>query len=304
METNVCAPHKYDRENNTCFTLDQLVEMASAYNRYLTKNKLNPNPKPHFENAKLIDIKSNKKYLLLEFKKRFEKICNNDEICLTRQAFMNHIVKEMKEDIINNTFRPKGPNDPKEWLSTYDINNIMAQYEKIYPKFGYFGAVPLNCNELTFCSLYKLDFDQYAKNGTEQFGIIFNLDRHGEAGSHWVAMFIDIINGEIYFCDSNGKPPIDNILSIIKQFTDYYKNKTGKNATYQYNTVPYQKDSSECGIYSCNFLIRKLAGETFDEIVNNPLSFQEINSCRNVYFRNTSSKFPAHSKCDPKLNHI
>ncbi|XWV26159.1 putative thiol protease [Tupanvirus soda lake] len=301
MNANTCAPTRYDKENDTCFTMEQLLEMAAAYNRYLTKSKLNPNKTQNFGDANLINIKKDKKYLLLELVKRFEKVCDGDQYCLTQQSFMNEIVKEMREDIINNTFRSYGPDDPKEWLSTTDINNIMMQYENIYKKFKFFGAVPLNCNELSFCSLYKLDFDNYYKNDVHQVAVVFNLDKYGKPGSHWVALYIDIAKGEIYFCDSNGKQPTENIAHIINQFIEFHKKRTGKNAIFKYNNIPYQKDSSECGVYSCNFIIRKLAGETFDDIINNPLSFQDINSCRNIYFRNKPSKFNPHSKCDPHI---
>ena len=299
MYYNICAPKKYDKENKTCFSTEQLIEMAAAYNRYLTKSKFDPNKKQTFGNAELINIKSNKKYLLSELKKRFENICNGNEICITHQAFMNEIVKEMRDDIENNTFRANGPDDPKEWLSTSDIDNIMSQYEKIYPHFKFLGAVPLNCDELSFYSLSKLNFEKYFNSNINCIGTIFNLDRYGQPGSHWVALFIDISKGKIYFCDSNGKPPIDNIIQIINNFSQFYKNKTGIDAIYKYNNKSYQLDNSECGVYSCNFIIRILAGENFEDITNNALSFKEINSCRNVYFRNMPSKYNPHPKCDP-----
>lgn len=299
MTNNVCAPNKYDDKNKTCFSTSQLMEMAKAYNRYIAKSKLNPNRIQSFGNISLIDIKNDKTFLLSEFRKRFQNVCGGDDICITHQAFMNDIVKEMRNDIQTNTFRSSGPQDPKEWLSTVDINNIMSQYESVYPHFKFMGAVPLNCDEYSFCKLYKMNFDEHEKNGVKNMGIIFNLDRHGQPGSHWVALYINIAGGEIYFCDSNGKPPIDNISGMINQFARYYRKNKGKDVVYKYNTIPYQKDSSECGIYSCNFIIRKLAGESFDDIVNNALDFKQINSCRNVYFRNKPSQFTAHPKCDP-----
>lgn len=299
---NICAPNRYDSKNQTCFSLDQLIEMTKGYNRFLSKSKLNPNGTDKIKSTgELIDIKPNKPYLLREIKKRFDNVCANDEVCITQQTFMNEIVKEMKDDINNKTFRAVGPENSKEWLSTVDIDNIMSQYEAIYPEFKFLGAVPLNCNDLNFCSLYKMDYDDYNHKGINQLGIIFNMDKYGQPGSHWVALFIDIVNGEIYYSDSNGKPPIENVASIINNFLEYYHNKTGKNAIYQYNKKAYQQDNSECGIYSCNFIIRKLRGETFDEIVKNYLTFKEINSCRNKYFRNKPSEYKIHEKCDPGI---
>ncbi len=50
---------------------------------------------------------------------------------------MNEIVGEMRESILNDTFRAEGPASATEWLSTIDINNIMSQYEKVYPHFKF-----------------------------------------------------------------------------------------------------------------------------------------------------------------------
>ncbi|BCS83220.1 putative thiol protease [Cotonvirus japonicus] len=296
---NNCAPGGYDNKNKTCFSLQQLIEMAKAYNRYVSKTKLNPQKNYNFGKAGLIDIKSDKKYLLSQFKDRFDKVCRGNEICLTQQAFMNEIVGDMYQEISTETFRVEGPDKSQEWLSSKDIDGIMKQYEKIYPNFKFLGAVPSNCDEVSICSLYNLNFDKFFNEGINYLGIIFNHDKFGQPGSHWVSMFIDINNGKLYYCDSSGSLPIGNINKIIKLFSNYYKKKTNEDIIYKHNKKSYQKDGSECGVYSCNFIIRMLSGETFENIINNPLTFQEINSCRNVYFRNETSKFSKNKLCDP-----
>lgn len=300
MDTDICAPHRADTKHGTCFSMEQLIELCKAYNRYCSKQKLNPNSnRLQKSNTNLIKIKNDKAYLLSQIKEKFDDVCSGDEVCITKQSFMNEIVKEMRPEFEKSTFRPNGPTKSSEWLSTSDINNIMMQYENVYPDFSFLGAVPMDCDELFYCSLHKINFDKFLSEGKKQLGIIFNLDRSHQPGSHWVSMYINIENGEIYFCDSGGKPPTDNILGMINDFRKYYLKKTGKNANYQFNSQPYQKDSSECGIYSSNFIIRKLAGESFENIVNNPLKFKEINSCRNVYFKNKPSKFEPNKYCDP-----
>lgn len=306
---NVCAPSKYDRKNNTCFSTEDLIEIVKAYNLYISKSKLDPQSIKTFGSADLIAIKPDKKYLLLELKKRFDNVCS-DQLCWTRQSFMNYIEKEVKNKINDNTFRPPGPVDSVQWLSTTDINKIMKQYENVYPDFEFIGAVPLDCNDLSFCYLSKIDYDALLNDKIKRVGTIFNLDKHGEPGSHWVSLFIDISDGEVNYCDSNGMKPMKNINSVINYFSKYYLEKTGKKCTIKINSNPYQKDGSECGVYSCNFIIRRLSGENFENVVKNPLTFPQINSCRNVYFQpknNTvfqskveSGQLKIHPKCDPK----
>lgn len=289
---NECAPGRYDKNYNTCFSIEQLIEMAKAYNTYIRKNR-------SFFNLEPIDVKKDKGYLLNQFKNRFDKVCSDDEACISRQEFMNQIVKEMKYDILNNTFRPEGPVSSNEWLSTDHINQIMMQYENIYPEFKFLGAVPSDCDKLNFCSLYQIDYHKY-QHKYNYLAIIFNLDEYGQSGSHWVALFIDLKRKAIYYNDSTGKEPINNILNVINRFKHYYKER-GFDVVYKYNNRAYQKDKSECGIYSCNFIIRMLDGQSFEEIIANPLEFHQINSCRNVYFRNKSSQYSPDNRCDIKF---
>ncbi len=278
--------------------------MAKAYNRHITKTNLDPTQQNIFK-TKLINIVSDKSKLLSELNDRFRSVCSGSEMCLTRQDFMNEIVhKEMYEDILHETFRSVGPKDPREWLATPDIDELMHKYEVVYPEFKFLGAVPSDCDKLDFCILNEFDFDAYLSKNITKLGIIFNHDIHGDPGSHWVSMFINIANGEVYYVDSVGKDPIGRIGEIIDKFRTHYKNRTGKSITYKKNKIPYQTDSSECGVYSCNFLIRLLYGETFEHIVKNALDFEEINSCRNIYFSNRPSKYKIHKLCDPgeKIN--
>lgn len=301
MNKNKCAPGKYDSKNDTCFGIDEIIQIAGAYNRYLTKSLLTPNNiNPSQSKPNFITIKPDKQYLLQQMRNIFSSECGNDDHCLTRREFMREISMEVAKNI-NDSFRTEGPQNNTEWLNTSHIESLMRQYENVLPHFKFMGAVPLNCGDLSFCSLYNINFDKYSSQGIKEIGIVFNLDKYGQPGSHWVSLYININKGEIYFCDSNGKPPKQNITNIIDAFKQYYKQKKGKNIVYKYNTNAYQKDNSECGVYSCNFIIRNLAGESFNDIVNNPLKFSEINSCRNKYFINPSSKYSIHSKCEPEL---
>ena len=294
---SICAPAKYNSKLKSCFADEEVILLAKAYNKYISVNnlsikrigKLSYDP---------IDVNSDRKTILKELYKRFESVCNNDEMCISKQAFMDQLVDGVYDEITNKTFRPDGPTKATEWLSTTDINNIMKQYENMYSDFSFLGAVPLDCDELKYCSLFKIKYDELKLNGKKKLGVIFNHDKHYEPGSHWVALYIDT-NGKIYYADSAGKKPIDNIVKIIDDFKNYSNKSLNKSPIYKYNNIRYQRDNSECGVYSCNFIIRMLAGETFEEIISNPLDFKSINSCRNIYFNNRPSKHNPDDRCDP-----
>jgi DNA polymerase/3'-5' exonuclease PolX len=55
----------------------------------------------------------------------------------------------------------------------------------------------------------------------------------------------------------------------VAEFMKKYHNS--KDYDVRYNKIQHQFKNSECGVYSMNFIIRLLGGETFDEIVNNKI---------------------------------
>ena len=64
------------------------------------------------------------------------------------------------------------------------------------------------------------------------------------------------------------------------------KNYVLNNYDVRYNKIRHQFKNSECGVYSMNFIIRLLHGESFDNIVENVTKDKDMNTCRQVYFRN------------------
>jgi hypothetical protein len=53
-----------------------------------------------------------------------------------------------------------------------------------------------------------------------------------------------------------------------------------------YNKIQHQRENSECGVYSMNFILRLLKGDSFETICNSKIPDKQINKCRNVYFNN------------------
>ena len=303
-----CAPGNYDKDNDSCFKdHNEIMELCMAYNRYIVKNKMSINSLTRIkntlksENVDLIKIIPDKKHLLTELHNRLQNICHGDDHCITQQEFINEVVDEFNIKKLKKKFRPDGPSKQHEWFSTIHIQDILNQYQELYPNFKFLGAVPIDCSILENCQLYNIDFDKLYKSNKTKIGVVYNLSYHYEKGSHWVALFIDIDKGEIYYCNSGGKEAPHFVKLLVSEFEKFYKKLTNLEAKYNYNKQRYQFDNSECGVYVCNFIIRMLYGESFEQIVNTPLSFKDINSCRNAYFVNNTSKNKIHHLCDPHI---
>jgi hypothetical protein len=293
---NVCAPGK-KFENGSCLTIDDLLAIVKKNNN--TNNNNNNNL---YKNKNNINI-SNKKYLLNKVNNIMKDTYNckdNDQECWIE----SNLVKNMKNSNIEKyTLRPTGPSSKYEWLSTTDINKVMLQYENEYKNFKFFGAVPYDFNELPQLEVYNLNFSNLLNLNKNKIGMVINLDTHNQSGSHWVALYSDLSENKIYFFDSFGKKPGKRITVFIRNLLTFlYNNKNNthinikdflserytnnNNYDVRYNKKQHQFKNSECGVYSMNFIIRLLHGETFDNIVNNVTRDVEMNNCRKTYFRN------------------
>lgn len=284
-----CAPNK-DFTDGSCFSIESLKTIANEYNKVNTKN--------------LITISDDKKDMVKQITKAFSKLCSS-QTCWLR----TEIVKQIKSDEIHkNTFRPVGPSNGYDWLSTSNINNVLNQYENKYNDFVFLGALPNDFQELTFLGLSDIDFDDFVSEGKHKLGFVINLDTHEKPGSHWVALYTNLIKNQIYYFDSLGQKPGPRIRKFNKKILNYmYKKKYNKEVKFnslikkiksyknidflndfdiRYNNIQHQFKDSECGVYSINFIIRAAKDESFDNITKNITHDSEINECRDVYFRN------------------
>lgn len=277
-----CAPSKV-YSDDSCIPVDVLVEMAKAYNKTVSKgmsiildNKkdtLNPN--------------GYKKYLIEEFTKKLSGVCT-DQICWTKQHFIKLMDEKYVNDLNHNTFRPNGPDGRFTWLSTVDIYKVLEQYENKYPDFKFLGAVPIDFDDLDELGIKNINFNELKHHGKTKIGIIFNLDEHYKSGSHWVAAYGDLKKGKIYFSDSYGIRPEKRIRKFLRKVEKHCNESGMSNIDVDYNKTRHQNEGSECGVYSINFILRLLRGETFQDICNKKIPDNKINKCRKVYFNNTN----------------
>jgi hypothetical protein len=276
-----CAPH-LTFDNGSCMSLNILIKLANAFNSHCEEESNNKNLIKIFDGLELLHPDEYKRYLLFEMGKRF-KGSQHDWIKHKCTQFMN---EDEKEELENNTFRPDGPQGKFEWLSTFDINFALAQYETKYDDFQFLGAVPIDFAELDNLPFKKLNFNDLYSNGKKRIGVVFNLDEHYKGGSHWVSLFADLEKGQVYFSDSYAIPPEKRIVAFMRIIEEYLKNeKNISEPDIRYNKMQHQRGNSECGVYSINFILRLLKGKSFDYITRKRVSDEKVNKCRMIYFK-------------------
>jgi hypothetical protein len=278
-----CAPH-LEFENGSCIPLELLIKMGEAYNKYHeNKNKKQIKMDPTLDTLYPDEYK---KYLLFEFKKIFD----GDQKDWIKSKYLELMDEEDKDHLENKVFRPDGPQGRFEWLSTIDINQVLYQYEEKYPGFKFLGAVPIDFMDLDYLPFKNLNLDEMENENIKKFGVIFNTDKSYQSGKHWISLFFDLENGQIYFSDSMGTRPPKEVNDFMQLLEKHLKNKNINNIDVRYNKTQHQKGNSECGVYSINFILRLLKGKTFDHITKKRLSDEQVNKCRIKYFGNMDKK--------------
>ena len=263
-----CSPANKSKDH-TCYSKDQLIKIASSLNQ-------KKNAGIGLNKSKNVLWESIRKILF--------------PVCTTEWCWLDHVDadKEMKKL----TFRPEMPTEwiknKYEWLSTTDIQEVMVQYEKQYTNFRFFGPVPVDCPKDIYCELTDLDIKKLKSNGVDYIGVVFNLDRHDQSGSHWVALYINIPRSLITYYDSTASEPPE----YIKYFINMVGIKLGNHA-YEYNKKRHQYGGRECGMYSMNFLIESLKGKTLKDFESKQITDREVNLLRNYLYR-PPKKIEAH----------
>lgn len=271
-ENDQCAPAKKN-EDGSCIGLNILVSIAEAYND-------EHSDKIKFDINKSKNQSDYKKYLVEELEQRLGK----DQRKWIDKKIISKLKKEEQYELKKRTFAPKGPQGTWEWLNTLHIEEVMSQYEDVYPNFKFLGAVPIDFYNLDQLGINKMNFARLREKGKAKIGIVFNLDEHWKSGSHWVSAFFDLKKGKLYFFDSYGSEPDDRVTEFMQRVgTQLYK-EFGITPQLMYNRTRHQYGSSECGVYSISFILQLLKGKKFEDISTNPIPDDDVSACRKVYF--------------------
>jgi len=285
-----CSPLVENKTHGkeTCYTNEALMKIRDAY------NSNNPN-------TRILSDRPHKVFKELKAKLSH---CNKED------CWLNELPENERKYLTEHFFAPEQPrswkNDPNEWLTNFDIANVMKQYETKHKNFRFIGPTPMDFEtrvperggkQCVWEELCTFSLKGYLEKKIDRIGISFNLDSHDEPGSHWVSMFVDVKDRVIiYFDSASNKTPseiMDLANKIIKQGKEL--TKPIKFKYYENYPVTHQKTNTECGMYSLFFLITLLTRKTeFDRRMSMEKSLRlflkkkipdkYVEKFRNIYF--------------------
>lgn len=284
---NHCSPHalKNSVVSGSCFTKDAIQIIVDAHNKQ--------NPSYSIPN----DLSPKNKWLKL--KESMSNKCNQETCWLKNIPLLDKDKHMMQSQL----FVPPKPSEwdkkPNTWLTNFDIENVLRQYEKSYPHFSFLGPSPIDYDtkpNKTQCVCNKLcnfSVQQQIQQGKKKIGVVFNLDTHTKGGSHWVAMFIDLEDKFLFYFNSTGEKMQPQLVKFKDTVMSQGKSIFGHDMNFYVNTVEHQRSNTECGMYCLYFIITCLLRESDiftreDKTLNTGMTKDQLIS----YFTGKKTRIP------------
>ena len=270
-----CSPKKNPLEF-TCYTESSLHVLKKLW------NARHPD----------LQIKTNDNRVIWQTLKKYLRNTCKQERCWLNQNFTKG---KLNKELLQYTFAPDSPEswkkEPNTWLNSLDIDNVMKQYENIYPRFEFIGPSPIDFDkrqeygECVWGELCHFNIKKKIKDDVDKIGIVFNTDPHDEPGEHWVAVFIDIKKKFIFYFNSTGEKVIKEIKVFIDRVIKQAKESNIDMKFIENHPKEHQKGESECGMYVLYMIIELLQGKKTPEYFQkNTVSDIEMEKLRKVYF--------------------
>jgi hypothetical protein len=282
-----CSPSAIIHKRKHCYTKENLITIINAWNILKPESKIiiksNENPNSIFNklnnNFERYLKEKNTYWAWIDIIKFLAKKSNNNEI-----------IEKMKI-IEKEALRPPQPTEwiknPVEWLSNFDIDKVIKQYERFRSyKYKFLGVHSIDFgikdsnNNCLYSNNCHINLKEILKsNKIKYIGFITNLSRHNEPGTHWTSSFFVLdpslkSYGGYYYDSTTGNIPKD-LMPVFNDIKKQAEDLFNKPFNFSINKNRHQKSNTECGVFSIAFQTRWISllrtdkhNTTFDKIVN------------------------------------
>ena len=109
--------------------------------------------------------------------------------CLVQKAIEQD--KGNFHHLLKTYFKPKSPQSwktkPNTWLSNFDIENVLKQYQT--KKNIFIGVAAIDFEKA--CGYFGFNHCSFKPELNKKYFMVINLSKHNESGTHWVALTMD-----------------------------------------------------------------------------------------------------------------
>ena len=104
-------------------------------------------------------------------------------------------------------------------------------------------------------------------------GVVLNTDIHTNGGKHWFALFFDFRNQNkitLEYFNSSGNMPMEEVHDYLVRFQRKVLKAYPQSECNieRVSSVQIQNSQTECGVYSCYFVISRAEGISVNEFRN------------------------------------
>jgi hypothetical protein len=278
-----CSVSRREKNDFTCMT-DEELDMIY---------------RKTFKREPAIGATKEDKWLLL--RDHFKPRCGDNEFC-----WLARVAKDSRDEaceVLDKAFVPEGPYTGTKWLSGLDIDNVMKQYVVKYSHFVWGECHPIDFSYASDIRYYgdvgvirETELLDLYRSGKTMFAVVLNLDKHTGPGSHWCSVVLNMTTlgtredpwwFEWYDPVGNNErrkvPP--EVLEWANTFAIIALLGVGKFCRFVYSGINHQQGNDLCGVYSCHFIDRRLAGVSFEDYCRNVTRDAEMRKFRKVFFR-------------------
>lgn len=265
-------------KRKTCFSHEELLEVARAYNRVLRgKTAIARGPAAATKLGPVNTRGASTDSLVAQLKARLGPACENERCWLGLG-----ILDGDAERRLDLSFAPRMPEswkrNPTEWLSNEDIEEALRRHTARHSDFLLLGVHPMDfmgrkktgdCVS-DLCS-FSVRSDVLSR-GVKKAALVLNTDKHTGEGQHWVSVFIHASPADkrygCYYFDSTGRPPTPEVDDFAAAVIDQLREANGPEPEplYAFNDNPLQRRNTECGVFCLHFIMRMLKRKAFHTV--------------------------------------
>jgi hypothetical protein len=209
--------------------------------------------------------------------------CDGTESCILSHPQFNAVADPKKlEQVKTERMMPYGPRDNTALLNNFNIDEVLDKYTNKIDDFHH-----INFRMIDFAETEPAEFSKKYNQGEpvenvkaslltfldpaffrgqkKCMGVVLNTDIHTNGGKHWFALFFDFRNPNnitLEYFNSSGNIPMEEVHEYLIKFQRKvcraYPN--AKCTIERVSSVQLQNSKTECGVYSCYFVISRAEG--------------------------------------------